>query len=213
MALAVRPDEPHLLDLLDEGGRNAQRAAVLLREMLAGYPEHAHLAHDLVVCEQEGDRITHDLIHGLQHRRARRRVPFGSADGHRLATALDDVVDLAEQTGDTLGVYRVEAPMEPAVGLADVLVGATAEVAQALGALRTGAPLGPRVTAIKRLESDADRLSRAAVGTLFASGIDPMVVIRWKDIYASLEAAVDACEQVAHVLEGIGLRRRRRPWR
>ena len=61
---------------------------------------------------------------------------------------------------------------------------------------------------IHRLENEGDRLSRDAVASLFEGGIDPMVVIRWKDIFDALEAAVDSCEKVAHILEGIALRRR-----
>ena len=77
-------------------------------------------------------------------------------------------------------------------------------------ALRTGADLAPYLVEIHRLENEGDRISRDGVASLFANGIDPMVVIRWKDIFDSLEASVDACEHVAHVLEGITLKRHRR---
>ena len=74
--------------------------------------------------------------------------------------------------------------------------------------MRTGSTCRPYLVEIHRLENEGDRLSRDGVASLFVNGIDPMVVIRWKDIFASLEASVDACEHVAHVLEGISLRRR-----
>lgn len=207
MAFFSRRVDAELLALYEESGRNVQRATMLLRDLMADYPEHAELARELVICEHEGDRITHDIIHRLGAGRV--RAPFGFADGHSLATALDDIVDYAEQTGDTLGVYHVEAPMEQALHMCDVLVGAGEQVARALRGLRTGADLGPALVEINRLENEGDRLSREAVASLFADGIDPMVVIRWKDIFASLEASIDACEHVAHVLEGISLRRRR----
>jgi uncharacterized protein Yka (UPF0111/DUF47 family) len=129
-------------------------------------------------------------------------------DGYQLATALDDVVDFAEQAADNMGLFGVEAPMEQASQMGDVLVGAGEQVARALRSLRTGADLGPYLVEIHRLENEGDRISRDGVASLFANGIDPMVVIRWKDIFASLEASVDACEHVAHILEGISLRRR-----
>jgi len=201
-------DEP-LLALLEESGRNVQRTALLLRDLLADYPDRATLAQDLHLCEQEGDRITHDLIHRLNASR-RGRAPFDAGDGYRLATALDDIVDEAEQAADTLGLYAVEATMEAAVDLADVLVGAAEQVAHALRCLRTGSGLAPHLVEIHRLENEGDRIRRDAVASLFVSGTDPMVVIRWRDIFESLEAAVDACETVAHVLEGIALRDRRR---
>jgi len=198
------PDE-RLLGLLEESGRNVQRTALLLRDLLADYPERATLAADLRLCEQEGDRITHDFIHRLNGTR-RVKAPFDAGEGYRLATALDDIVDHSEQVGDTLVLYGVEATMESAVDLADVLVGASEQVAHALRCLRTGTGLSPHLVEIHRLENEGDRIRRDAVASLFVSGTDPMVVIRWRDIFESLEAAVDACETVAHALEGISLR-------
>ena len=207
MSFLRRTDDQTLLSLYEESGRNAQRATMLLRDVLRDYPERAELANDLVICENEGDRITHDIIHRPGSGKV--RAPFDFADGYALATALDDVVDYAEQTADTLGVYHVEAPMEQADRMCDVLVGAGQQVAIALRGMRTGSDLGPTLVEIHRLENEGDRLSREAMASLFANGIDPMVVIRWKDIFASLEASIDACEHVAHVLEGITLKRRR----
>ena len=100
--------------------------------------------------------------------------------------------------------------MEQAVEFADVLVAASAQIVQALRRLHTGEDLSATLVEIHRLENEGDRLQRDGVASLFVQGIDPMVVIRWKDIFESLEAAVDACETVAHVLEGITLKQRRR---
>ena len=80
----------------------------------------------------------------------------------------------------------------------------------ALRRLHAGDDLSAILVEIHRLENEGDRLQRDGVASLFVQGIDPMVVIRWKDIFESLEAAVDACETVAHVLEGITLKQRRR---
>ena len=201
-------DLSELLDLFDEAGRNVERSALLLHDLLVDYPEHATLAQDLKVCEQEGDRITHDIIHRLAGG-GTVGAPFDAGDGYALATALDDIVDHSENTAAQLGLYKVEAPMEQAVEFTEVLVGAGEQIAQALRCLRTGTELSTHLVEIHRLENEGDRLQRDGVASLFAGGIDPMVVIRWKDIFESLEAAVDACETVAHVLEGITLRRRR----
>jgi uncharacterized protein len=202
-----RATDAGMLDLVEESGRNVQHATLLLRDLLVDWPEHAHLSRELVLCEQEGDRITHDIIHRLNGG-GRGRQPFDSADGHALATALDDIVDYAEHTADMLVIYGVEASMEQATAMGEVLVGAGEQVARALRALRTGSQIAPHLVEIHRLENEADRISRDAVGSLFATGIDPMVVIRWKDVFESLEASVDACEKVAHVLEGISLKRK-----
>jgi uncharacterized protein len=209
MSLLRRPYDSVLMELVEESGRNVQKCGLLLRDLLIDYPEHATLAQDLKVCEQEGDRITHDIIHRLAGR-GRVRAPFGAGDGYALASALDDIVDHSENTAAQLGLYGVEAPMEQAVEFTEVLVGAGEQIAQALRCLRTGTELSPHLVEIHRLENEGDRLQRDGVASLFAGGIDPMVVIRWKDIFESLEAAVDACETVAHVLEGITLKQHRR---
>jgi len=208
MGLLSRDDDSGTLELLEESGRNIQRSSLLLRDVLRDYPERADLARDLYLCEQEGDRITHDIIHRLSTRGGP-RPPFDAQDGHALATALDDIVDNAEQAADWLGLYAVEAPMEQSVRMAEVLVDCAEHVASALRGLRTGADIRPHLVEINRLENEGDRLQRDAIASLFANGIDPMVVIRWKDIFESVEAAVDACETVAHILEGILLKRGR----
>jgi uncharacterized protein len=209
MSFLRRSVDSTLVALVEEAGRNVQRSSLLLHDLLVEYPERAPLAQDLKVCEREGDRITHDIIHRLTAGR-RVRAPFDASDGYALATALDDIVDHSEQTAAQLGLYGVEAPMEQAVDFTRVLVGAGEQIAQALRCLRTGAELAPHLVEIHRLENEGDRLQRDGVASLFAGGIDPMVVIRWKDIFESLEAAVDACETVAHVLEGITLKQRGR---
>jgi uncharacterized protein len=209
MSLLRRSADMTLTNLVEDAGRNVQRSAVLLRQLLAELPEHAQLAEDLAACEREGDRITHDIIHRLNGGR-RVRAPFDAGDGYVLATALDDIVDHTEQAAAQLGLYGVEASMEQAVEFADVLVAAGQPIIDALRCLHSGEELAPHLVEIHRLENEGDRLLRDGVASLFAKGTDPMVVIRWKDIFESLEAAVDACETVAHVLEGITLKRRRR---
>ena len=97
--------------------------------------------------------------------------------------------------------------MEQAQQMAEVLVGTADLVAESLRGLRGGEDVAPQLVEIHRRENEADRIVRAAVASLFATGIDPMMVIRWKDIYDTLESAVDACETVANVLEGITLKR------
>src|SRR3954449_12471293 len=149
--------DAELFELLEESGRNVRHAALLLHDLLVDYPERADLAQQLVDCEHDGDRITHDIIHRLKTSNG--RAPIDPIDGHQLATALDDIVDLAEQTADNMGLYGVEAPMEQAVQMGDVLVGAGERVARALGALRAGADLGPHVVEIHRLENEGDRVS------------------------------------------------------
>jgi uncharacterized protein Yka (UPF0111/DUF47 family) len=197
-------EDIELLELFEESGRNVQRASCLLRDLYAEYPERPELAREVLACEHEGDRIAHEILSRLAERGA---ADLDAVDVHALAGALDDIVDHAEEAADQLGLYGVEAPMEQAQQMAEVLVGTADLVAESLRALRGGEDVGPQLVEIHRRENEADRIVRAAVASLFATGIDPMTVIRWKDIYETLESAVDACETVANVLEGITLKR------
>ena len=201
-----KPD-PELLALFEESARNVQRCSLLLRDLLTDYPEQAPLARDILLCEQEGDRIAHDILHRLAGNGHGRRAALDAADVHALAGALDDIVDYAEEAADQLALYGVEAPMEQAEEMAAVLVLCAEQVAQSLRGLRNGLDVGARLVEIHRLENEGDRIQRAALADLFVAGIDPMIVIRWKDIFDTLECAIDACETVANVLEGMTLKR------
>jgi uncharacterized protein len=206
MWTAKAQEDTELLALFEESGRNVQRASCLLRDLFAEYPERPEIAQDVLACEHEGDRIVHDIMSRLAERGSR-ASELEAADVHRLAGALDDIVDHAEEAADQLGLYGVEAPMEQAQRMTDVLVDTADRVAVSLSELKAGEDVAAELMEIHRLENEADRIVRAAVASLFAAGIDPMMVIRWKDIYDTLESAVDACETVANVLEGITLKR------
>jgi uncharacterized protein Yka (UPF0111/DUF47 family) len=194
-----------MLALFEAAGDNNARACVLLRDLLAGFPEQAELATAIRDREHEGDRLAHEMLLRMADHGAR-ACALEATDVHALTGALDDVVDFAEEAADQLGLYGVEATTVQSLEMAEVLVLAAREVLAALRDLSEGNDLSGRLVEIHRLENQADRIVRGAVATLFAQGIDPMVVIRWKAIYDTLEAAVDACETVANVLEGIALK-------
>ncbi len=187
-------------DLFEESANNALRAAELLDEMLAAYPEQAQLARAILICEQEGDRITYDIIQRLNSTFV---TPIDREDILALASGLDDVVDLTEEVADYLGLYRIEAPMEQAQRQARILMEACRQIAAAVPRLRGFRDVSHFTREIHRLETDGDRVTREAVASLFDTGIDPMVVIRWKDIFERLEDAVDATEHIANTLANI----------
>jgi predicted phosphate transport protein (TIGR00153 family) len=189
-----------LFALFREAGANAARAAELLDELMRTWPDDRGLQREVLLCEQEGDRITHDVIHRL-HRS--RHVPLDGGDLFALASAIDDVVDYTEEAADFLGLYQVEAPMEQAQQLTGVLREASGVLADALGRLSHLGDLSQELVEVNRLENEGDRISREAIASLFAGGIDPIVIIRWKDVFDRLEQAIDACEHVAHILEGL----------
>ena len=187
-------------DLFEEAAGNILRAAELLERMLATYPEQAELGREILICEQDGDRITHDIIRLLNSRSS---VSIDRQDIYELAGSLDDIVDYIDEVSDFLGLYNVEAPMEQSQALARVLLDAARQLSQAMPQLRDFGDIHHFTVELHRLENEGDRLTREALASLFQDGIDPMVVIRWKDIYDRLEAAIDSTEKVANTLESI----------
>jgi predicted phosphate transport protein (TIGR00153 family) len=187
-------------DLFEEAARNVTHGADLLDQMLAHFPERADLARDIVICEQEGDRIAHDIHHKLNSTFV---TPIDREDILELTSDMDDIIDLIDEVADYLGLYKIEAPMEQSQRMAHILLQATRQLEEAMPRLRSFQDMSHFLVEVNRLENDGDRTSRHAIASLFDNGIDPMVVIRWKDIFERLEEAIDACEHVANTLEGI----------
>jgi uncharacterized protein len=187
--------------LFERAGANVEQATALLLKLMRQWPDDgAQLRFELKELETHGDRIAHDVI---QHLNVKAATPFSVSDAHELISELDDVVDLAEEVADFMGLYRIEAATEQAIALASVLERAGHELAVALTQLRHPLDLRPHIVALYDLEHEGDRLERDAISALFDGGIDPMVVIRWKDIYERLEAAIDASHHAGNTLEGL----------
>jgi uncharacterized protein len=197
---SLLPRDRTFFDLFIEAGQNSVHAATLLDRMMNKWPEEAGISREILKAEQEGDRITHDIIKRLNTTFV---TPIDREDIYGLATQMDDIVDFTEEAADFLGLYKIEAPMEQATALTKVLVAACEQLAMGLEHLRDFKDLDKYWIEIHRLENEGDRISRDAVASLFSNGIDPMVVIRWKDMFAVLENAIDATETAAQILEGI----------
>ena len=151
--------------------------------------------------EHEGDRITRDLIQLLNTQYI---TPFDREDIYQLATSVDDVVDHMDEASDLLELYGVESPTRQAIEQCRILVGAAEHLATALAELKGLHNVQKELVALKELEDEGDRVVRGAIADLFRDPrIDPLIVIRWKDIFESLEDALDACETVANVIGNI----------
>jgi len=199
------PKEREFFDLFEEAGNNCVRAAELLERMLEQWPDHGELARDVVVCEQDGDRITHDIIQRLNQTFV---TPFDREDIIALASGVDDIVDYIEEVADFLGLYRIEAPMEQAQRMARVLHESTRAIAGAIPRLRTLKDVHHYTVEVNRLENEGDRILREGIASLFERGIDPMMVIRWKDIFERLEDAIDSTETAMNIIAGIIIKNR-----
>jgi predicted phosphate transport protein (TIGR00153 family) len=198
--LSLLPRDQTYFDLFIQAGQNSLHAARLLDRMMDTWPDDEGLGREVLKAEQEGDRITHDIIRRLNTTFV---TPIDREDIYGLATQMDDIVDFTEEAADFLALYKIEAPMAQAQALTKVLVQACEQLAAALEHLPDFKDLDRYWIEIHRLENEGDRISRDAVASLFSNGIDPMVVIRWKDMFAVLENAIDATETAAQIIEGI----------
>src|ERR1700750_2279733 len=133
LAQVFAPRDRVYFELFEKAGQNVFLAADLLDRLLATYPHDRALAREILDCEHQGDRITHDIIDRLNHTFV---TPIDREDILALASALDDVVDYTEEVADYLGLYKIEAPMDQAIKLAQVLKAACRQLSEAIPRLR-----------------------------------------------------------------------------
>jgi len=201
MRLALVPRTSEFYDLFTRAGANALEAARKADIRFREYPESSVTQEEIKAIETAGDLITRDLIQLLNTQYV---TPFDREDIYELATAMDDVVDHIDEASDLLALYGIEQPARQAVEQSRILVIAVEHLANALASLKGLRDVQGHLVAVKQAEDEGDRVVRDAIGALFQdSRIDPLVVIRWKDIFEALEDALDACETAANVLGNI----------
>ena len=201
MRLSLVPRTSEFYDLFARAGANALEVARLAERRFREWPSSSVSQADVKAAETAGDRLTHDLIQLLNTQYV---TPFDREDIYDLATAIDDVVDHIDEASDLLGLYGIEQPARQAVEQCRILVAAVERLAEALGGLKGLRGVQEALVELKRLEDEGDRVVRDAIGSLFLdTRIDPLIVIRWKDIYEALEDAIDASETAANVLGNI----------
>jgi uncharacterized protein Yka (UPF0111/DUF47 family) len=199
------------LSLIPQGGRRfydlfrrqgelvSETLAELSKSLLEGKSRHARL-RDL---EHQCDEVTHQ-IHNLVNNTF--VTPIEQEDILLLASSLDDIVDLAEETGDKIDLYEIRAISDPAKAMGELLAKAGTEIAGALDRLEGFAELKPHRLEVHRLENEGDRITREAIGELFSKVSDAAELVKWKDVYDLLEATMDACEHAANVMETISIK-------
>jgi hypothetical protein len=201
MRISLTPRTTEFFTLFGRAGENALRVARLVERRFREHPNSGVTQEQVKAEETEGDHITRDLINLLN---TQYLTPFDREDIYLLATEIDDVVDYLEEASDLLGLYGVEMPTRHAVEQCAVIVKACEQLALACENLKGMRGVQDSLVELKRLEDEGDRILRDALASLFRDeGIDPLIVIRWKDIYEALERALDACETAANVIGNI----------
>jgi uncharacterized protein len=201
MKISLTPRTGEFFVLFARAGENALEVARLVERRFREHPNSGVTQEQVKAAETAGDAITRDLITLLN---TQYLTPFDREDIFMLATEIDDVVDYLEEASDLLGLYGVEMPTRHAVEQCSIIVAAVEQLATACDNLKGMRGVQQALVELKSLEDQGDRVLRDALASLFRDGrIDPLIVIRWKDIYEALERGLDACETAANVIANI----------
>ena len=194
------PRDEQFFELYRATTAEIQKAAVELEKMLSVDPPDESRAAVIRDAEHRCDTLTHDVIQRL-HRTF--ITPFDREDLYALATSLDTVMDAIDQAAALIGLYRITALPDGARELAHIVTASTDSLQMTLEAFAAGKPVQPHAVEINRLENEADRAYQQAIRGLFDRVMDPIVLIKWKDLLDVLERITDCCEDVANVIEGV----------
>ena len=192
-------------DALADHAQKSVSASKLLVEMLDRLEDSSKLAKMITDLEHEGDKITHACLAALHQTWI---TPLDREEIHALITRLDDVLDCIEAASERILLFEIAEAPPQARELAQALVAsctAMCSATQSLRDLKHQAKLLELCVEINKHENTADGIYRAALAALFKPGSDPLLVMKWRDIYDQLENATDRCEDVANIIEGVVL--------
>lgn len=198
------PREVRFFDHFEQQSQHIIKAAELLHELVHNFPDARAKAHAIKEVEHQGDQVTHEIVKRLNTTFI---TPIDREDIHALATRLDDVLDYIEASAERLVVYRIKETTSSCRAMAELIVTIVHAMDQAIRCLRTMDPaFHEHAVEVNRLENGADNLLRESLASLFEETGDPIEVIKWKEIYETMEIVTDRCEDVANVIEGIILK-------
>jgi predicted phosphate transport protein (TIGR00153 family) len=197
------PKNENFFEFFDKAANNILCGARLLDELVedGDVAEKVNLIRDI---EHEGDRITHETVKMLNKTFV---TPIDREDIHALISALDDAIDLIDAVVVRVYLYKIKEFPSGAKELAHILLKSAEETVRAVSYLEKMDPTIHHICIeLNSLENEADRISRSSIAKLFEEEKDPLTVIKWKELYETLELASDKFEDVANILEGIVLK-------
>ena len=198
------PREVRFFDLFEKQSEHIITAAALLSEMVHNFADARAKAHAIKEVEHQGDQVTHEIVKRLNTTFI---TPIDREDIHDLATRLDDVLDYIEAAAERLVVYRIKEPTSACRAMAEVIVRIVHATDSTIKCLRTMDPgFHEHTVEVNRLENTADTLLRESLAALFDEQGDPIEVIKWKEIYETMEIVTDRGEDVVNVIEAIILK-------
>jgi predicted phosphate transport protein (TIGR00153 family) len=202
--LSLVPKEREFFRDFSEMAANLEKAAQILVELMDHYDEARSRAREILEHEHVGDKIVHDVVQRLNRTFV---TPLEREDIYDLASTMDEILDSIEATADSMIIYKITEVQPQAKEMAVVISKATSVLRTCVDQLeKRPKNISDYWIEVNRLENDGDRLYRDAVAELFDDDMKCTDIIKWKDVYATLEKAVDDCEHVANILESIVLK-------
>ncbi|MBI3318849.1 MAG: DUF47 domain-containing protein [Candidatus Omnitrophica bacterium] len=203
--MSLIPKEAQFFELFERSSKLIVEAARVLQEVAADFRNLPEQAQRLERLEHDADQVTHEIMAKLNRTFI---TPIDREDIHRLAAALDDVMDFMEGVTEHLILYKIKEPTPAFRALAGVVLKQVEEINKMIPRLKNlrHADILQHCIEVNRLENEGDRILREAVADLFERREDPLEVMKWRDLYAMLETATDKCEDVAVAMEGIFLK-------
>lgn len=197
------PRDEKFYDLFRDLAENIHEAAVKLAALFEDFRDVEKRVTEIKFVEHRGDQITHAVMTKLNKTFI---TPFDREDMHALGSALDDVLDLVDAVASRIVIYKVGEVTPGARQLAKLIVHATEILVKAVSELNKPENVLEYCDQLTQLEKDADRIKGECIARLFENRMEPIEVIKWKEIYEVLEATTDKCEDVADVLEAVVLK-------
>ena len=200
LRLSFFPRDEQFFDLFNQMADEIRAAADLLEQMLATDPPDSGKADLIKDAEHRCDALTHDAIQRLHRTFV---TPFDREDLYALASSLDDVMDAIDHAATLVRLYKIQRIRPGARELAHTVSLSSDRLHSALESLAAKKPVQPHAVEINRLENEADRAYQGAIEALFETETDPILIMKWKELFDMLEQITDACEDVANVIEGV----------
>ena len=200
--LSLVPKDHDYFRLFSEQAANLDSAAQLLVKFMND-GDRKSVAAAILEHEHVGDKIVHDIVRRLNKSFI---TPIDREDIYALVATADEVLDSIEEASDLVIIYRVDEITPYARRQAEVIAKATSILRECMDNLEKAKGLDERIIAVNSLENDGDRIEREAIASLFEGDTKCTDIIKWKDIYETLESAIDECEHVANVIESIVLK-------
>jgi len=197
------PRDVKFFELFNEQAENIHEAAKILVQLFEDYTQVELKVNEIKSIEHRGDQLTHGLMMKLNKTFI---TPIDREDIHKLASALDDVLDLVDAAAGRFILYKVKEVTPGAKQLAKLILQGTDLIVKAVSQLHKPQNILEYCNQLTQLEKDGDRIKGVCIAALFENHTAPTEIIKWKEIYEVLESTTDKCEDVADVLEAVVLK-------